>query len=484
VKNLYLLLVFGCVVFFSYKASGQPDSALLKIGNSIDHISEKTLKGLQQKFSGLQHRLEHRSEQTLKRLQKQETRLLAELDSKDSVQARKQLATVQAQYHHLLHQLQSPASPVSARSLNSYIPRLDSLGTAMRFLQQGNKIPGIPADKLQEIQALGQQVQQLQGRLQQADAISQFANQQQNQLQQLLGQYNLQNQLLPLQKEAYYYEAQISEYKEMLKDPDKLAQKALGILQNQPAFQNFMARNSFLAQLFPMPSGYGTPQALAGLQTRTAIQQQIGQQFSASGGASAQQYFSQQVQQAQSQLSQLKDKINKLGGGSSDMQMPEFKPNNQKTKTFLQRLEFGFNIQTQKTNSLLPTTSDLALTVGYKLSDKATVGVGGSYKMGWGTGLNDIRISSQGLGLRSYVDIKLKGSIWISGGYEENYLQEFNSVAELRNFNAWQGSGLIGLSKKYKVGKKSGNFQVLYDMLYRQHVPQTQPLVFRIGYGL
>jgi hypothetical protein len=50
-----------------------------------------------------------------------------------------------------------------------------------------------------------------------------------------------------------------------------------------------------------------------------------------------------------------------LGGGSSDMAMPEFKPNNQKTKSFWKRMEYGLNIQSQKTNAFLPTTSDIAL---------------------------------------------------------------------------------------------------------------------------
>ncbi|MBL0267857.1 MAG: hypothetical protein IPP99_04060 [Chitinophagaceae bacterium] len=125
----------------------------------------------------------------------------------------------------------------------------------------------------------------------------------------------------------------------------------------------------------------------------------------------------QNLQAAQSQLNDLKSKILKAGGGSSDAEMPEgFKPNNQKTKSFLQRLEYGANVQTQRATNYFPVTSDLGLSLGYKLNDKSVIGIGASYKLGLGRGWNNISVSHQGVGIRSYVDWKIKGSFWISGG--------------------------------------------------------------------
>jgi hypothetical protein len=247
------------------------------------------------------------------------------------------------------------------------------------------------------------------------------------------------------------------------------------------AFKDFMAKNSLFAQLFPVPAGYGTAQALQGLQTRIAVQQQLGQRL-AGAGANPQQYLQQQVQQAQSVLGKLKDKVNQMGGGSSDLEIPDFKPNQQKTKTFWKRLEYGLSIQSQKTNSFLPTTSDIVLTTGYKLNDKSTIGLGAGFKLGWGKNIKQINLTAQGMSLRSFLDIKVKGSIWISGGYEENYQQEFTKIDQLKNVNAWQKSGLLGLTKKYKIGKKKGNFQLLWDFLSYSQLPETQPLKFRIGY--
>jgi hypothetical protein len=86
--------------------------------------------------------------------------------------------------------------------------------------------------------------------------------------------------------------------------------------------------------------------------------------------------------------------------------------------------------------------------------------------------------------LRSYIDIKLKGSIWITGGYEQNYMQGFDKIPVLNDYSKWQQSGLMGLSKKYKVGKKIGNMQLLWDFLSYEQAPQTQALKFRVGYTL
>ena len=271
----------------------------------------------------------------------------------------------------------------------------------------------------------------------------------------------------------------------MLNDPDKLEKQALAILSKLPAFQSFMKQNSQLAGLFNLPANYGDPGSLAGLQTREQVAAIINQQVASAGpgGAAA---LQANLQSAQSQLDGYKDKLSRLGGGSGDMDMPDFKPNNQKTKTFWRRLEYGTNFQTTRNNYYFPTTSDFGLSVGYKLSDKSTVGVGASYKLGWGNGIQHVAFSSQGAGLRSFIDIQLKGSFFLSGGLEYNYTKPFGSYQQLRQWNEWSKSGLVGLSKvvslKSRVFKKT-KIQLLWDMLSYQNVPKTQPIIYRIAYN-
>jgi hypothetical protein len=246
-----------------------------------------------------------------------------------------------------------------------------------------------------------------------------------------------------------------------------------------------MKENSQLASLFGLPENYGTPASLAGLQTRASVQGMI-QQRIAAGGPNALAQVQQNLQNAQAQLSQLKDKLLKssgLQGMSGDVDMPNFKPNTQKTKSLLKRISYGVNVQFEKNNSLMPSMSDLAGTLGYRLNANSEAGIGISYKLGLGS-IQHIRFSSQGIGFRSYLDWKIRKQFYATGGYEINYNSGFKSVQQLKNEDLWQRSALAGISKKYQISKKlKGNLQLLYDFLAYKHKPVSQPFLFRIGYN-
>ena len=89
------------------------------------------------------------------------------------------------------------------------------------------------------------------------------------------------------------------------------------------------------------------------------------------------------------------------------------------------------------------------------------------------------------MGLRSYINWKLKASFYLSGGYEQNYQSLIKGIEQLKNHTAWQKSGLVGISKTYQVTKKfKGEMKILWDFLSYQQVPRTQPIIFRIGYSI
>jgi len=247
-----------------------------------------------------------------------------------------------------------------------------------------------------------------------------------------------------------------------------------------------MKEHSQLAGLFNLPGNYASAATLNGLQTRDQVAALIQGQIAAAGpgGAAA---LQSNIQAAESQLQGYKDKLTKLGNGGGDIDMPDFKPNEQKTRTFWRRLEYGTNFQTTRNNYAFPTVSDFGLSVGYKLSDRSTVGVGASYKLGWGNGIQHIAFSSQGASLRFFVDIKIKGSFSASGGLEYNYTTPFRSFQQLHDWDNWTKSGLIGVSKtvsmKSRVFKKT-KVQLLWDFLSYQQRPRAQAVLFRVGYNL
>jgi hypothetical protein len=114
------------------------------------------------------------------------------------------------------------------------------------------------------------------------------------------------------------------------------------------------------------------------------------------------------------------------------------------------------------------------------------IGVGFSYKLGWGQDIQHIKMSGQGASIRNYADVKLKGSFWVSGGFEMNFRSEIKNIDELKNQSGWQQSGLIGISKVVAVKAnvfKNTKVQALWDFLSYQQIPRTPPLIFRISYG-
>src|SRR5690606_40296733 len=107
-----------------------------------------------------------------------------------------------------------------------------------------------------------------------------------------------------------------------------------------------------------------------------------------------------------------------------------------------QRMEISFNIQSRRARGWLPTRSDMGISIGYKFRPNIVAGIGGSYRVGWGQSIQRLKITHQGISLRSFVDVKLKGSFWLTGGYEQYQIPEADNAGVLTGEWGWQPSGL------------------------------------------
>ncbi len=484
-KRLYLTGILLCLASFVF--SQQLDPAI----DRITQFPNKFFERVRNKAAHLDQDLTRQTEKYLEHLAKKEKRLQKKLSARDSAAAKNIFAGVQEKYAQLEQQIKTANDKENKPLSGEYLPYIDSLKGSLSFLQQKGQQLNIPADMQNKISGSLAGFNQLQSKFQLTEQINEFIRQRKQLLSDMLHKYEnslgLNNYLNEYNKQAYYYATQVREYKEMLNDPDKLIQKALTILNKLPAFQDFMKNNSQIAGLFNLPGNYGSPQALEGLQTRDQVQQLIQNQI-ASGGANGMAALQANLESAHQQLDNLKDKINALGSAGGDIDMPGFRPNKQKTKPFLKRLEYGADLQTSHTTYYFPTTTDIGLSLGYKLNNELTVGVGGSYKIGWGTNFNNIKVTSEGAGLRSFFDLHLKGSFFASGGLEYNYQQPFKDFQQIRSLHDWQQSGLVGVSKIIRLGSwskvlKKTKMQFLWDFLSYYQVPRTQPLKFRIGYN-
>lgn len=470
IGTLLLLLVV------SSRLAAQEGLPRLQFGaGPVEQVSDKTLAKLDKQTAALTKRIDKQTNRYISNLENEERRLKQKLSAKDSLLSNRLTGSVGNQYKQLLSRANGGAHAV-------YSGRLDSLTSALAFLK--GKFPANAVS----LQLTLEHYQVLQSKLDAAEQLRKFVEARRDKLKSEFERLGMIDELTRYRKQVYYYRQQLDEYISILRDPSKIEAKVIQVVSNLPQFKDFFARNSLMGAMFPMPSSGSNPaMAIGGLQARASVMQALTNQFGSAPNAI--QMMQQNVQMAQGQLSQLRKQLNTISSGSygsgGDADIPGFKPQTTKTQSFLSRLEYGLNVQSQKAKWMFPTTTDLGAQLGFRLNDNSSVGIGMSYKVGWGKNWNQIEITHQGVGLRSYIDWKIRGSFYLSGGYEQNFRSAFKTIDALKDQSAWQSSGLIGLSKKYSVSKKlKGNIQLLWDFLSYRQSPQPNSILFRIGYQL
>jgi len=478
------LLFFAVLITICLTTKAQ--NAIDMAGKAKDSLVQKTtaipgkyLSQVKQKSDKMERQITRRSEKALSRFMKQEDKIKRRLGKIDSLKANNLFSHSIDSMGSLKSRMQGKLGKYSGALTQSGGPYLDSLSNSLSFLKGSKGLLDKSKGITDKLNGSLKSVDNLKDKLQQAEQIKAYIRERKQLLKEQLSQYTgFTKDLQKMNKEAYYYAQQLKEYKEVFKDKKKAEQKAMEVIKKLPAFNDFMQKHSQLASLFNIQGATASAQSMEGLQTRSQVEQLIQQRIGSGPNASA--AVSQQMAEARSKFDELKSKFPDLDNAA---EMPDFKPNEMKTKSFMQRLEFGSNVQFQRSNKFFPTTGDLAGQVAYKFHKNGSTGIGLSYKLGMGTGFDNIRFSGQGMGIRSFVDWKLKSTFFLNGGYEQNYQPDYAGVPEGVG-QKWTQSGLIGISKKYKINSKlKGNMMVLFDFLYNQHVPRTDPVKVRLGYN-
>jgi len=438
------------------------------------------------KVDELNSKLSKKTERYLRHLAKKEAQLRKKILSLDSAAAKTIFSyDPMKQMKVLLAKINNTDSSSNFSAITGqYYPYLDSLKGFLQFANLENE--GLTSRINSSIGQLGG----VQAKLSSADAISQLINQRKEQIKRyLLSKTSVPRSIKKLygdySKQAYYYKQEVAELKETLNDPDKILKKALSLASKTTAFKQFMQRNSFLSQFFNTSTGTaGNMQSqTTGLLTRDQLIQNV---TSLTGNGAGQSLEAMALQTANNQTGQSStDFLSRLGGKDNTKEIPDYNPNLERTKSFKDRLEFGTNFQTQKGTSYFPVTTDMAMSVGYKLNSKSVVGIGAAYKLGLGSSINNIRLTSEGIGFRSFLDYKIKGSFFVTGGFEYNYQQPMVGLNAVNLANGWAKSGLVGITKTIKLGTKffkQSKVQLLWDFLGKTQIPQRQQFVFRVGY--
>lgn len=469
-KRILFRVLLPCCLLSTAIAKGQEQAPV--------SLPDKLFSHIDREMSGLGNKMDRQTARYLDKLERQEKKLQRRLSQKDTALAKQLFDGSAAHYQQLKNAAQAAQAGVA-----NYSGRLDSLMTGLDFLKSG-KIPGLAGSA--PLEKAAAQCTALQNKLEASEHIKTYLHNRQQMLEEQFGKLGMVRQLKSFRKQAYYYQAQMKAYKALLNDPDQLEARLLAALAKLPAFRQFFAKNSMISSLFVLPGNGSTVDApaLAGLSTRASVNQALASRLGQ--GMDVNRLVQQNTGDAQATVNSMRNQLQKAASGdikNGNPTLPDYKVNSQKTKSFKDRLVFGADIQSQKARYYFPATTDIGVSVGYQLNDKSVVSTGISYKLGLGRGWDHLALSSQGIGLRTALEWQLKGSLYISGGYELNHKSMFHSIDELKDRSAWQKSGLIGLARQYKIGKMKGELKFLWDFLSQQQVPKTQPFVFRVGYS-
>ncbi|MBS1602092.1 MAG: hypothetical protein JST42_05440 [Bacteroidetes bacterium] len=495
VRRLGLVVVFSVMNAMSVRCQ----DTLVAV---IRHQQEQYAADTKDKVDLFNKQVASYTSKSLDRVIGQERRMQKKVARVDSVKAKLLFQYSIDSLKNLKAAINNKTAKLTRFFKGNYFPYFDTLKQSLSFLNKAQGAADQVSAAQERLKASLGSMDEMEAKLGTVEQINEYLKQRQQVLQTQLTSFpGIGDNLKNINKEAYYYQSQVSEYKNTLSDPDKIEKLVLGTLQKAPAFQKFFMQNSQLAGLFgstpglsSMPGGLGATPVVNGLPSRATLQQWVQQQLPGLNNDPAQ-AIQQQVDAMGKDasaagggipgLDQLQNKAAGMRNGQvGDASMPDFTPNSQRGKSFGKRLEFGANMQFGSSSNYLPASTQFGFQVGYKLNDKSSIGIGASYTMGLGSGWSHIRLSSQALGFRSYVKWKPKKAFFLQGGGEWNYMTGFSSIAQLRDLNAWQASALLGIGKEYKINKKmGGSVLLLYDFLANRHRPVTQPLSFRIGYN-
>jgi hypothetical protein len=474
-RLLVINILFFTGICLSKASFGQHDSSLLV----LSELPNKYFKEVDKKIDLYSNRITGKTEKTLLKLSRWEKKIQVALEKVNPAAAQRLFGPGRTTFSSMLAKYQS-GTEIVEKSKARYDSYRDKLTTSLKYIEA--KKTYLDSSILKPLLNTSKKAENLELDIANTEAIEKFVKERKKELINETIKYLGKNKhLSKINKESYYYIETLRNYKELFKDPSKAEETAVKLLHEIPGFDKFLKQNGMIASLFGN-GGSGLASNLNGLQSRLDLDGLI-QNRLAIGGPNAQEIMQQQMQKANELLNKLKQNVQKFNGSNSNVQLPEFKPNNQKTKTFGQRLVYGGNLQFARSNKYLPNSAEIGCSIGYKMSDKQTLGFGVSYRLGMGT-IDHITLSHQGLGLRSFLDWELKKQFYITGGFEKNFIASFKNFGELKSKSLWQRSALLGLTKKYNIkSKMKGNIQVLFDFLYKENTLTKQPIIYRIGYN-
>src|SRR5688572_6414829 len=148
-------------------------------------ISSKYFEAVNKKAEGITKHLDKSSQKLLTRMQKEEVKLQKKLTKIDSLAANNVFKDAADRYKQLQSKLKG------SRSLSQYIPRLDTLATSLKFLEQNHDWLGNVEGAKEKLHEASGNLKDLQTKLRGAEDIKQFLKERKEYLEQQLEKFGL-----------------------------------------------------------------------------------------------------------------------------------------------------------------------------------------------------------------------------------------------------------------------------------------------------
>jgi hypothetical protein len=271
-----------------------------------------------------------------------------------------------------------------------------------------------------------------------------------------------------MEKERYYYTAQINEYRKVLRDPSLLDGWLTDAIRKDSRFNDYLA---------VLPA---KPQDPAKMQPRQFVQQMMRNQAN-SIDAEPTQLIQETKKKGSNLLGELSEKATSIGVLDNAAQVPLFTPNPYKTKSFRERIDVGFDLQFDSRTRFYPASGVAGAQVSFNFDPKLSVGLSANYRFGMGE-IKHVRFSHAGAGYGIFANYKVWKGLGLQAGYEHNWRAE-TEMNETLYATGWYSSALAGLTWEYDIKKRlKGSIGVLYDFLYKKHSPQSNAVLWRMGW--
>jgi len=186
-----------------------------------------------------------------------------------------------------------------------------------------------------------------------------------------------------------------------------------------------------------------------------------------------------ELKTAQDQMSLLKKKYASVPN-SSDLSTAT-KLSSLKGKPFKERFFLGGTLQLLVGD---PTSIDFSPLAGYKLNKRWSAGVGGTYRISFGSDKSKYtnHIDQGVYGYRVFSEYLFFKGFFVHGEFESMNKKLENQLSDQPK-RIWVNGLMAGLGKEYRFAKKvKGNVMVLYNFLHSEDSPYDKPFVIRFSF--